>query len=264
MLLTAFGRRLRFDLIGPERGPVACMCHSLSSDSGVWSEQLAPLLASGWRVVRLDMRGHGGSEAGAGSWTIRDLADDVVAVLDVLEFERVHFLGVSIGGMIGQVLGLDYPRRLQSLMLCGTSPQAVPGGQEMWDERFAAIRTAGSLAPLAEAAMDRWFTPTFRARRPDRWRQVHDTIAATSVTGYIAGAEAIIGFDVLEQLPAIRVPTLVLCGDEDTGTPPAGNRLIAGRIPGARYEEMTQARHIPMLEYPERFNRIMLGWLEAR
>ncbi|MDE2301039.1 MAG: alpha/beta fold hydrolase [Sphingomonadales bacterium] len=263
MLVEVGGRRLKFDLLGADGGPVLCLCHSLSSDSGVWSAQVAPLLGAGWRVLRLDMRGHGGSEAGAGGWTMAGLAGDVIGVLDALGLERVHFAGVSIGGMIGQQLGLDHPGRVQSLLLCGTSPQAVPGGQAMWDARFAAIRAAGSLAPLAAATMARWFTGDFRARCPDRWQQVHDTIAATAVAGYIAGAGAIIAFDVLDRLPEIRLPALVLCGDEDSGTPPAGNRLIAERIPGARYVEMPHARHIPMLEYPESFNRILFDWLGA-
>ncbi|MDE2404011.1 MAG: alpha/beta fold hydrolase [Sphingomonadales bacterium] len=258
------GRALRFDLLGGETGPVACMAHCLTFDSGVWSEQVAPLLALGWRVLRLDMRGHGGSDAGAPGFDMAALAGDVVAVLDRLGIARVHFLGVSIGGMIGQQLGLDHGHRLESLMLCGTSAQAVPGPPGMWDERFAAVRAAGSLEPIADAAMARWVTADFRRRRPDRWQQVRDTIVATGLDGYIGGAEAIIRFDVRDRLGEIRTPTLVLCGDEDTGTPPEGNRLIAARIPGARYVGMHHARHIPMLEYPVPFNAVMCDWLRAK
>ncbi|MBU6266240.1 MAG: alpha/beta fold hydrolase [Sphingomonadales bacterium] len=257
------GRRLRFDLLGPADRPVACMAHCLSFDSGVWSEQVAPLLAAGWRVLRLDMRGHGGSDVGAPDFGMADLANDVIAVLDRLGIDRVHFLGVSIGGMIGQQLGIDHGHRLHSLMLCGTSAQAVPGPPGMWDQRFAAVRAAGSLEPVADAGMARWVTEDYQPRRPDRWRQVRDTIVATSLEGYIGGAQAIIAFDVLDRLRTITRPTLVLCGDEDTGTPPAGNRLIAERIAGARYVEMPHARHIPMMEYPEAFNAIMRDWLVA-
>lgn len=264
MLLTLGDRRIRYDMLGPADGPVACMAHSLSSDSGVWAEQVPVLLAEGWQVLRLDMAGHGGSDPRTGACTMADLAGDVVAVLDHLGLQKVHFLGVSIGGMIGQVLGITQAQRLHSLMLCGTSPQAVPGGKAMWDERFAAIRAAGSVEPLADATMQRWFTENFRARRPDRWQQIRDTIAGTTPAGYIAGAEAIIAFDVLADLPRVTTPTLVLCGDEDTGTPPEGNRAIAALIPGARYVEMERARHIPMLEYPEPFNRIMRDWLLTR
>src|SRR5438067_1389882 len=106
MLITTGSRRIHYDLVGPEAGPVVCMAHSLSADSGVWAEQTPALLAQGWRVLRLDMRGHGGSDPVAGRCTMADLADDVVLVLDALALERVHFVGVSIGGMIGQTLGI--------------------------------------------------------------------------------------------------------------------------------------------------------------
>lgn len=264
MLLNAGDRRIHFDLLGPEGAPVVCLAHTLSSDSGVWCEQVPALLAAGWRVLRIDMRGHGGSDPAGDMATMADLAADVVLVLDRLGIDRVHFAGVSIGGMIGQVLGLDHAGRVRSLLLSGTSPRAVPGGQAMWDQRFAAIAQARSVEPLADATMDRWFTGDYRPRRPDRWSQVRDIIANTTPAGYVAGARAIIGFDVVERLPSIAVPSLVICGDEDTGTPPEGNRLIAQAIPGARYVEMAHARHIPMMEYPEAFNRLMLDWLAAQ
>jgi 3-oxoadipate enol-lactonase len=264
MLIRLGERKISYDLIGPERGEVVCMAHCLSADSGVWVEQLPALLEQGWRVLRLDMRGHGGSEPTTGGCRMSDLAHDVVQTLDALNIPAAHFVGVSIGGMIGQVLGIERPGRFKSLTLCGTSPKAVPGGMDMWAARFAAVRKAGSLEPLADATMERWFTPTYRPRRPDLWRQLRDTVAATMPAGYMAGAEAIIAFDVLSDLPKVKAPTLVLCGDEDPGTPPDGNRRIAELIPGARYEELAHARHLPMMEHPERFNRILLDWLAAR
>ena len=263
MLITTGNRRIHYDLVGPQDGPVLCMAHSLSSDSGVWSEQLPPLLAEGWQVLRLDMRGHGGSDAVAGDYTMRALAGDVVLVLDFLGFERVHFAGVSIGGMIGQVLGIEHGHRMLSLMLCGTSPQAVPGGMAMWEERFAAIRRASSVEPLADDTMRRWFTDDFRAGRPKRVEQIRNTVASTTPDGYVGGAAAIIGFDVLDELPGVQTPTLVVCGGDDPGTPPEGNRTIARLIPGARYVEMANARHIPMIEHPDAFNRILMDWLAA-
>ncbi len=264
MLVNVSGRRIHFDLLGPEQAPLVCLAHSLSSDGGIWAEQVESLLAAGWRVLRPDMRGHGGSEALPGDCTMAQLAGDVIAVLDSLGLEKMHFVGLSIGGMIGQVLALDYPHRLHSLMLTGTSPKGVPGPPNMWPQRFAAIRAADSVAPIADATMGRWFTPAFRPSHENRWQQVWNMIAGTSPEGYIAGAEAIIAFDVLGRLPAVRLPTLVVCGDDDPGTPAAGNRQIASLIPGARYQEIASARHIPMVEHPGLFSRIMLGWLDER
>jgi 3-oxoadipate enol-lactonase len=251
-------------MTGPEGAPVVLLAHCLSGDTGVWSEQVAPLVADGWRVLRLDMRGHGGSAPTAGAYTMSLLAQDVVDVLDRLGLERAHFAGVSIGGMIGQVLGLEHPGRVASLMLCDTTPEAVPGGQAMWDARFAAIQAAGSLEPLADAAMGRWFTEAFRPRRPDLWAQVRETVAGNSVEGYLGGAQAIIDFDVAAELPKVRAPTLAVCGDGDAATPPEAARRIAAAIPGGRYEEIADARHLPMMERPEVFNRLMLEWLGAQ
>jgi 3-oxoadipate enol-lactonase len=264
MIIRIGNRRIHYDLLGPARGPVVCFAHSLASDSGIWSEQLQPVLALGCQVLRLDMRGHGGSDQVAGDYTMGELAEDVVLTLDALGIPQMHFVGVSIGGMIGQTLGIHHGDRLLSLTLCGTSPQAVPGSASMWESRFAVIRAAGSVEPLADDTMSRWFGEAFRGRRPDRWRQVRDTIAATSPQGYIGGANAIVGFDVLSNLSAVRTPTFVICGDGDKGAPPEDNRTIAKLIPGANYHEMANARHIPMLEYPELFNPLLTDWLSSR
>lgn len=225
---------------------------------------MPPLLAADWRVLRIDMRGHGGSDPTSGEYTMGELADDVALVLDSLRIEKVHYIGLSIGGMIGQTFAITYGRRLRSLMLCGTSPAAIPGGMKLWGPRFEAIHRTGSVEPLADASMERWFTENFKPRRPDRWRQIRETVAGTTPAGYLGGAAAIIGFDVLDKLPSVRTPTLVVCGDDDPGTPPAGNRKIAELIPGARYREITNARHFPMTEHPEIFNQVMMDWLSPK
>jgi len=264
MLFNPGNRAICYDLVGPQDSPVVCMAHSLSSDSGVWSEQLPALLADGWRVLRIDMRGHGGSDPGPDDCTMSDLAGDVALVLDFLGIAKVHFVGLSIGGMIGQAFALEHGDRLHSLFLTGTSPKAVPGPPEMWPQRFELIAQAGSLDPIADATMLRWFTDGYVARNPERLRQIRSTVANTSPAGYIAGARAIIAFDVLERLPEIRAATMVVCGDDDPGTPAEGNRLIARLIPGADYREIANARHIPMIEHPGVFNGILLDWLGSR
>lgn len=262
MLLPLGDRHIHYDLLGPAGGPVICLAHALSADGGVWAEQVPPLLAAGWRVLRLDMRGHGGSSPGTEeAYDMAGLARDVIRVLDELEFDRVHFAGLSIGGMIGQVLGLDHAERFHSLMLCGTAPMTIPGGKKTWDDRFAAIAMAGSVEPLADATMDRWLTQDFHAANPRRWEEVRATVAGTTPAGYVGGGRAILHFDVRDRLPDLRLPTLVVWGDEDPGTPPEGNKLIADLVPGAQAYVFTGARHVPMVEYPEEFAAVMLGWL---
>lgn len=264
MLINLDGRKLYYDLAGPEDGQVVCFAHSLSSDGGMWAEQMVPLLDKGYRVLRLDMRGHGGSDPVDGDYTMSQLAGDVAVALDFHGFEKVHFIGLSIGGMIGQAFALEHGQRLLSAMLCDTAPQSPLNAVAAWGPRIEAVRQANSVAPLADATMERWFTDAFQPKRPDRWQQIHATISGTSAAGYIGCGRAIMNFDFVPQLPTVTTPVLVICGDDDQGTPPEGNRQIAELVPGGRYEEIADARHFPNVEHPDVFNRLMLEWLEGQ
>jgi len=264
MLLMLQGRRIHYDLAGSETGSVVCFTHSLSSDGGMWAEQLPPLLAAGFRVLRLDMRGHGGSDPVAGDYTMSQLAADVAHVIDALSLDRVHFIGLSIGGMLGQAFAIEHAAKLKSLMLCDTLPATPADAKAAWGPRVAAVKKANSLEPLADPTIERWFTDAFKPRRPARWKEIRETIAATTPAGYLGCAAAIQNFNFLTRLPSLRIPTLVVCGADDPGTPPAENRRIASLVPGARYEEITVARHFPNVEQAETFNRIMMGWLNGQ
>ncbi|HEX5454704.1 MAG TPA: alpha/beta fold hydrolase [Stellaceae bacterium] len=265
MLLPLDGRRLAYDLLGPQDAPTACITHSLASDGGSWAEQVPALLQGGFRVLRLDMRGHGGSDPVAGDYTMAALADDVAAVLGALAIPRVHYIGLSIGGMIGQAFALAHGERLISALWCDTLP-ASPAGEgaaEAWAQRLHTVRRANSLAPLADATVERWLTDDFKAKHPGRWREIRDTVTGTTPEGYLGCCAAILDFDFVPRLTEVRVPTLVVCGADDAGTPPPENRRIAALVPGARYEEMPGCRHFPNVERPDSFNNLMLGWLDT-
>jgi 3-oxoadipate enol-lactonase len=264
MLLPLAGRRLYYDLAGPEDGPCVCITHSLASDGGSWAEQVPALLDAGFRVLRLDMRGHGGSDPVAGDYTMTQLADDVAAVLDGLGLARVHYIGLSIGGMIGQAFALEHGAKLISALWCDTLPASPPGAAEIWGPRIKAVRAANSLEPIAEASMDRYLSPAFREKNPGRWKQLRDTVVGTTPAGYLGCSAAILDFDFTGRLPSLKLPVLVVCGEEDAGTPASENRRLAGLVPGARYEEIPGMRHFPNVEAPDAFNHIMLGWLDAQ
>jgi 3-oxoadipate enol-lactonase len=261
MLLPLQDRCIAYDLLGPETGPVVCMTHSLASDGGMWTEQVPPLLAAGYRVLRIDMRGHGGSGPVAGDYTMSALAADVAMVLDALSITRVHFIGLSIGGMLGQAFALEHGGRLASAMWCDTLPSTPGGAPEVWQQRVDTVRSANSLARLADPTIERWLTDAVKQRNPGRWRQIRDTIVGTTPAGYLGCVAAIRNFDFAPRLPSVKLPVLVVCGANDEGTPPEGNRRLAGLVPGARYEEIAGARHFPNVEHPDVFNRIMMGWL---
>ena len=199
MLINLAGRRLYYTLEGPENGQVVCFTHSLASDGGMWAEQVPPLLAAGYRVLRLDMRGHGGSDPVAGDYTMAQLADDVAAALDFLGIAKVQFIGLSIGGMLGQAFAIAHGQRLISAMLCDTSPQTPPGAQDAWAPRIEAVTKANSLKPLADPTMERWFTDAFKPRNPGRWKQINATIAGTTPAGYLGCAAAILNFDFVPE-----------------------------------------------------------------
>src|SRR5450432_4351786 len=125
MLFTLGNRRLHYDLIGAETARTVCFGHALAADSGMWAEQVPAALALGMRVLRIDMRGHGGSDALAGDYNLQGLASDIVALLDTLAIGKIEYVGLSIGGMIGEALAIYYPSRVSSLMLCETPPQSL-------------------------------------------------------------------------------------------------------------------------------------------
>ena len=264
MLLPLDGRNIAYDLIGAESAPVVCMTHSLASDGGMWAEQVPALLNGGFRVLRIDMRGHGGSGPVNGGYTMSQLANDVVAVLDALGLAKDHYIGLSIGGMIGQALALEHGGRMLSAMWCDTMPQTPPGSTQVWEEREKIVRDAGSLLPLADVTVERWLTDDVKAKNPGRYKQIRDTIVGTTPAGYLGCTAAIRNYDFVPRLPSVTLPVLVVCGADDAGTPPEANRRIVSLVANGRYEQIASARHFPNVEHPETFNHIMMDWLKVR
>jgi 3-oxoadipate enol-lactonase len=264
MLLPLTDRNLCYDLVGLETGPVVAFSHSLAADLGMWAEQVPALAAAGYRSLRIDLRGHGGSGAPPAPYTIDALADDIIAVLDGLSIARCHFVGLSIGGMIGQSLGLRHAGRVQSLMLCDTQTQSPADAATRWGPRIEAVTKAGSLEPIADATIGRWLTEEFRKKHPARWKQIRDTIVGCKPTGYIGCAQAIADFNFTARLGTVKTPTLVVCGTDDPSAGRAESQHIASLFPSGSYDEFPGARHLPNVEQPDAFNRVLLEWLDAR
>jgi 3-oxoadipate enol-lactonase len=166
--------------------------------------------------------------------------------------------------MFGHGLALRHGARLKSLLLCDTSCATPPAPAGAWAQRAAMVRQANSVAPLADGTLERWFTPAMKEKNPARYKQIGDTIRATTPDGFCGCVAAIQGFDYSARLPQIKLPTLVVWGAEDPGTPREANQRIVGLIPGAKGEEIPALRHFPNVENPAAFNRIMMTWLEAR
>ena len=219
--ITVNGIGVQYELDGPPDAPVVTLSHSLATDLGMWEPQMAALIPR-FRVLRYDTRGHGGTDAPPGPYSLDGLAEDARALLTALGVERTHFVGLSMGGMIGQTLALAHPEMLRSLVLSDTAGAVSRESWPLWDERVETARTAGMEAHV-EPTLARWFTRGFIDAHPPVIDAVRDMIRSTPVEGYAGCAEAIKRLDLLERLPAITTPTLVLVGDQDPGTPPGGS-----------------------------------------
>lgn len=261
MIFERDGRRIHADLLGPRGARAVCLVHSLAADMTMWAEQVPVLLEAGFAVLRIDLRGHGGSTATPGPYRMADLGADLAHVLDRLTLGPADYVGLSLGGMSGQALALDRPELLRSVVICDALPESLPNAAEIWGPRIREVRAAGSCASVAEATMERWLTPEFRAAKPARWEEIRATIAATPAEGYAGCAEAISDFSFVGRLPGLRVPALVLCGEHDHAVPPAEGERIARLVPDGRFVAVAGARHLPNVEKPEVFNRMLLEWL---
>jgi 3-oxoadipate enol-lactonase len=242
---------------GLEGAPGLVLSCSLGTDMRLWDE-LVPILSERFRVVRYDHRGHGGSPVPAGPYTIADLVDDVVALLDDLELDRVSFCGVSLGGMVGMALAAAYPTRVDRLALCCTSARLGP--PELWHERAAAVREGGTAA-VVDATLGRWFTEPFRAKEPPPVELAREMILATPAEGYASCGEAIAEMDQFDAIGAITAPTLVLAADQDPSTPLEHAVAIRSRIDGASLAVIPRAAHLVVLERPEAFTEAVLDHL---
>lgn len=248
--------RMRYELAGPAGAPVLVLSHSLGSDLSMWDPQF-PVLEGSFRVLRYDGRGHGQTTVTPEPCTIAELGGDVLRLLDALVLERVHFCGLSIGGLIGMWLGVHAPDRIAKLVLSNTAARI--GTAETWNARIEAVRKDG-MAAVAPTVVGRWFTPAFRERSPKVVDSALHTLAGTPAEGYIAGCVAIRDADASGELGAISTPTLVVAGSSDPATTPADGRRLAERIKGAEYVELP-ASHLSNLEAPERFNAELVRFL---
>jgi 3-oxoadipate enol-lactonase len=248
--------RVRYELAGPAGAPVVVLAHSLGSDLSMWGPQL-PALEGAFRVLRYDGRGHGQTTVRPEPCTIAELGGDLLRLLDALAVERVHYCGLSIGGLIGMWLGAHAPERVARLVLSNTAARI--GTVESWNARIETVRRDG-MGAIAPTIVERWFTPAFRERSPGVVAAALHTLANTPVEGYVACCVAIREADAMGELGTISTPTLVVAGSHDPATTPADGRLLAERISKAEYVELA-ASHLSNLEAPERFNAELARFL---
>lgn len=245
-----------------DQGPWLVMSHSLGCDVTMWDEQIAAL-ATRYRVLRYDTRGHGRSEATEGAYTLDTLAADALALMDHVGVDRAVWVGFSMGGMIGQTFALKHPQRLLGLVLADTTSEHHATPHAVWEER---IRTAleQGMAPLVQPAIGRWFTQAFRQSHPEAVAPVTRTIASTSPWGWAGCCAAIASTHTTERLHEIACPVLVIVGEHDIGTPLAASLTMHRHLPDSVLAVIADAAHMTCIEQPHQFNRALRQFLDAR
>jgi 3-oxoadipate enol-lactonase len=261
-MIVLDGMRTAYRLDGPPDAPVVTLIHSLAATLDLWDAQAAALLPR-YRVLRYDVRGHGGSDTPPGPWTLEHMAADLSRLLEALGIARAHLVGLSMGGCIAMTAALRFPGQVRSLVLADTTSRYAPRTRVMWDERIRAVE-AGGMTPVIEPTMDIWFTPEFRQRAPAAVDRVRDMFRATDRRGYVLAVRAIAEVDLTAELGAIRAPALVLVGEHDPGTPVAMAETLAREIPGARLTVLPGARHCSCVEAAPAFDQALLGFLAAQ
>jgi 3-oxoadipate enol-lactonase len=248
---------VRYVIDGPTDAPVVVFSNSLASDLGIWSE-VAEALCGQYRVLRYDLRGHGGTGATPGEYSIALLGQDLLALLDALHFKKVHLVGLSIGGMIAQSVAATAPQRFLSLVLCATSSESVPA---IWEQRLDIARRCG-FGELIEPTLLRWFTPETHKREPELIASTRRMISETSTSGYVGSAAALRDMNLMSLLAQITAPTLLVAGQNDESTPVAGMEAMCRAIPDARLVALPGAAHLLALERPKELIGLIGGFLE--
>lgn len=243
---------------GRRNAPTLMFANSLGTTLDMWAGQ-TQALGEHFAILRYDTRGHGGSVFTPGPYRIADLADDAIAIMDVLELPQINFCGLSMGGMIGLWLGMNAPTRIRRLVVANSAAQIPPA--QLWNDRIAMVRENG-MGAIADAVSQRWFTADFIYRQPDTVNVIKRMIVDTPVEGYAACCAAVRDFDVREGMGKIAAPVLVIAGETDPATPPQMTQEIANAIAGSRFESLPAA-HLSNIECPVAFNRLLTDFLTS-
>lgn len=250
------GVTINYSIEGPANAPVLLMSNSLGTSLEMWDPQ-ARALSDEFRVLRYDTRGHGRSSAPPGPYSIAQLGEDMRNLLDHLDIERAHVCGLSMGGITAMWFAIQYPERIDRLVLSNTAAWIGPASN--WTERAAAVERNG-VASIAAAVVARWLTPAYAAAHPDHVASLEAMLGAMPAAGYAANCLAVRDSDLRTAIGGIRAPTLVISGSADVPTPPVDGRFLASRIVGAGYAEL-DAAHLSNQELPEQFSNLLRAFL---
>ena len=259
MQATINGIRMNYEVSGKDGATPIMLHHPLATNLNIWDE-LTAVLSSRYRVVRFDARGHGKTEATRAPYNFETLTADTIGLMDHLKIDRAHYLGLSMGGMVGQYIGLMHPKRVHDLILVSTSSRVPPEGQGLWDERIKTVHEKG-MASQPEGSMQRWLAAANR-KKPELVARLSKMIEATPAEGFMGWGGAIRNLNITDRLKAIALPTRVIVGAEDPATPPAAAEAIHRQIAGSDLIVMPGVSHMLCAEDPPAFHKHVLEFLE--
>ena len=248
--------KTNFKIQGTPNSPVLMFSNSLGATMAMWDE-LIPDLLPYFRVLQYDTRGHGQSEMTEGPYSIAQLGNDVIDLLDELNIDKVYFCGLSMGGLIGQWLGINHPERIEKLIISNTDSKI--GTAEGWNERIKTINENG-MSSIMEGTMGKWFTKGFRGSNPSRVAEMTQLFLANRIDGYTACCAAIGAADFRDAIKTISVETLIITGDEDTVTNVAAAEKMQEEIPNAKLK-VFHARHLPSTELPTEYAETLIDFI---
>ena len=259
MEATVNGIRMNYQADGPDKATPVVLHHPIATNLSIWDE-LTAALTPRYRVIRFDARGHGKTDAPVGAYKFEILAADVVALMDHLKINKTHFLGLSIGGMIGQYLGLGHADRFHTLQLVATTSRVPAEARQLWVDRVAAAREKG-MAAQAPATLQRWLTEASR-QKPELVARFTKMIETTPLEGYAGWCQAIEKLDITDRIKAITLPTQVVAGGADVASPPAVAETIHRQIAGSTLVVIPNVAHVLCAEDPPAFHKHVLAFLE--
>jgi len=250
---------MAYELNGPSDAPVVCLNHCFSTDHRFWDLTM-PVLGD-YRVLRYDSRGHGQTDKPQGDYTLSMMANDVIALLDVLNIKQVHFAGVSMGGMIGQTLTLEHPQRVLSLTLGNVPSEYTNEQNQAWQDRAETVVNEGMQAIHAEL-MHRWFTDEAAAQKTMPYQYVAEVSASFQPSCFASATAAMRGLNTTSRLSTITQPVLIFASPDDPGVPVAMSEMMATHIPNASLHWLAPSRHLATLEHPQKFNQLFVEFLQ--
>lgn len=250
---------ISYQIDGAPEAPALLLIHSIGSTRELWAGQMAAFSAA-FRVIRYDARGHGRSSVPPGDYTIEQLGQDALAVLDHAGVQSAHLCGLSLGGITALWMAVHAPARIERLIVANTAARIATA--DVWTQRMALVREQG-MAAAAEAAMQRWFSPAFRERDPTSVRAFRTMVEGMNADGYLGCCAALRDADLRDRIGEVTAPTLAIAASEDAATPPENLGFIHARIAGARLITLPGG-HMSNVEQPGRFTAAVMDFVEER